>query len=171
MLSGLRCLLHMALHLSLSSRPQGGQSSVGSGSFMHGSVLPSHPLPLALSHCPNMEGFDIPPSFMGGAQSTPFMGGSCPFHQAHFPPSHGGRFPLGTSVLHPPPSSFGFGFSSLVSTANQWHALTFPGAILETEVGAGMLKRLPSSWGESTCACNCGIYACVCGCAAASFDA
>jgi hypothetical protein len=94
-------------------------------------ALPSHPLPPALSCCHNLEGFDVPPSLIGGSQYAPFMGGSHPSCQARLTPSHGGHFPLDASVVHPPPSPFGFGFSSLASTANYWRAFIFPGAILE----------------------------------------
>ncbi len=142
-------------------------------------VLPRLPPPPAPSRPPNQEGFDVPPSFMGGSQYAPFKGGSCLFGQARLPPSHGGRFPLGANVVQPPLSPFGFGFFSLTSTANQWHVFTFPGAIPEavlslvfcvnTQVPPQLVEGILiwlHLWHLQAC-----IYACVCGCASASFDA
>ncbi len=90
----------------------------------------------------------IPP--LGGSLGGPFALDSSVVHppQASFgclPPQYGGRFASGSSVAThhggqfasgscaapPPPASFGLGFTSLVSTVEQWHAFTFPGAIAE----------------------------------------
>ena len=104
---------------------RGNPSSVVAASHVPGAsslVFPGLVPPLVASHCcPDPEGLDAPAYFLGG---------SCFFGQACFSTQHGGHFALGSSVVHPPPASFGLGFSSSASTVKQWCTFTFPGDIL-----------------------------------------
>jgi hypothetical protein len=98
--------------------------------------------PSPSQRCPNPDGLVSPFMDMGGyhhsgrAESS-VLGRLPPQHGGRFASGssvvthHGGRFSSGSRAAPPPPTPFGLGFTSLASTAEQWHAFTFPGAIPE----------------------------------------